>query len=238
MIPPTAPKNRLDRLGFSSHRGLNARVIDYRYEKLSKFFCGNTCLEMGSSDGRGLPFLLDRFDSVVAVDGSPAAIDEIEERFIDPRLTAVCSFFEDLCLDQKFDTVLMGHILEHVDCPRQVIEVGMRHLADGGVIIADVPNANSIHRHMGVHMGLLPRTNSLNAADRSIGHQRVYHRHEFEREFTDLGLTITHSGGFFLKPLSNAQIEAHFDTEQINALFELGGTFPDIAAEIYVVCMA
>ena len=232
----SSPENQLDRLGFSSHTGLNARVIDFRYAKLAQFFRGNSCLEMGSSDGRGIPCLLERFDRVVAVDGSSVAIDEIKRNFANPKMRAVCSYFEDLVLGEKFDTVLMGHILEHVDDPKTVIEVAMRHLTQDGVIIADVPNANSIHRHMGVQLGMIAKTNELNSADLSIGHQRVYERSEFERDFTDLGLNVVESGGFFMKPFSNAQIESFLSESQIDALLEIGSHFPDIAAEIYVVC--
>jgi 2-polyprenyl-3-methyl-5-hydroxy-6-metoxy-1,4-benzoquinol methylase len=231
----TTTTDTLDRLQFSSHDGLNAKLIDWRYRELARSFRGRSCLELGCADGRGVDFLIERFDEVTAVDGSPKLVEALRARTTSPKLTVLCSLFEDLVLDRRFDTVLLGHILEHVDDPRRVIEVALRHLADGGVLIADVPNADSLHRHVGVAMGLLARVTDLNEADVRIGHQRVYTPERFRAEFTALGLRIIEEGGFFMKPLSNAQMEAMLTPEQLDAFFRVGRQFPALAAEIYVV---
>jgi hypothetical protein len=43
-------------------------------------------------------------------------------------------------------------------------------------------------------------------------------------------------GGVFLKPLSNGQIQDHWTTAMVEAFFELGKDFPEIAGEIYAIC--
>jgi 2-polyprenyl-3-methyl-5-hydroxy-6-metoxy-1,4-benzoquinol methylase len=227
---------RLDELDFSAQEGLNARIIDYRYRELAAFYRGKTCLEFGCADGRGLEILLARFESVTAVDGSARLLAETRRRIRSPRLTLIHSLFEDLDLGRRFDTVQMGHVLEHVDEPRAVIKAGIRHLEPRGVLIADVPNANSIHRHVGVALGMIEKVTDLNDADRRIGHQRVYTWERFRHEFQALGLRIVKQGGVFLKPLSNAQLEQMLSAEQIQALFAVGKQFPELAAEIFVVC--
>ncbi len=234
--PGSSGSNRLDELDFSAHDGLNALTIDYRYRRLAAFYQGRSCLEFGCADGRGLEFLLERFEAVTAVDGSARLLEETRRRVTSPRLTLVQGFFEEIDLGRTFDTVQMGHILEHVDDPRRVIEVGIKHLAPEGVLIADVPNANSIHRHVGVSLGMIEQVTDLNDADVRIGHQRVYTWDRFRQEFEALGLRIVEQGGVFLKPLSNAQMEQSLSPEQIRAFFAVGERFPEIAAEIYVVC--
>jgi hypothetical protein len=42
-------------------------------------------------------------------------------------------------------------------------------------------------------------------------------------------------GGYWLKPLSNAQLEAHWTPEMLEAYMQVGERYPDIAAEIYVI---
>jgi 2-polyprenyl-3-methyl-5-hydroxy-6-metoxy-1,4-benzoquinol methylase len=234
--PPATGPDRLDQLDFSAHDGLNALTIDFRYRDLARFYQGTSCLEFGCADGRGLELLLERFESVTAVDGSARLLEETRRRIDSPRLTLVHALFEDLQLGRTFDTVQMGHILEHVDEPRRVIQVGIDHLAPDGVLIADVPNADSIHRHVGVSLGLIQQVTDLNEGDRRIGHQRVYTWARFRQEFESLGLRIVDQGGVFCKPLSNAQLEQVLSPEQIRAFFEVGKRFPEIAAEIYVVC--
>ena len=41
-----------------------------------------------------------------------------------------------------------------------------------------------------------------------------------------------------MKPLSNAQIESQWTPQMLEAFFQLGERYPDIAAEIYVVARA
>ena len=225
----------LDSFGFSSYDGLNGQLIAWRYEALAKYFRGRTCLELGSSDGRGTGFLAQSFARVVAVDGSHEAVASLRKRFAHRNVEAVEARFESLALSEKFDTVVMAHILEHVDDPTEVLAVAKRHLAPSGVIIADVPNANSIHRQVGVAMGMMGAVTDLNDADRSIGHQRVYTPAAFQAEFKRAGLKVRKLGGFLVKPVSNSQMEQWFEEPLTRALFDIGRRYPDIAADIFVV---
>lgn len=230
---------RLDDLEFSSYQGFNAQLVRWRYERLSRFFRGRRCLELGSSDGQGTEYLLRSFDEVVAVDGSAVAVATLRDRHPDhPGLTCVHAFFEDLDLPDRYDTVVLAHILEHVNDPQQVLAVARRHLAPGGCLIVDVPNAHSLHRQLGVAMGLLDRCTQLNEADLSIGHQRVYEPEVFEQELLDAGLRIVERGGVFLKLLSNAQTESVFEPAQLEGMLQLGDSMPELSAEIFAVCEA
>jgi 2-polyprenyl-3-methyl-5-hydroxy-6-metoxy-1,4-benzoquinol methylase len=227
---------RLDRLSFSSHDGLNARLIDLRYRDLSAFYRGRTCLEFGCADGRGLDLLLRRFANVTAVDGSARLLAEVRRRVRSGRLRLDHALFEDLDLGTTFDTVQLGHVLEHVESPRRVLEAAMRHLAPRGVLIADVPNADSLHRHLGVALGMLADVTDLHEGDHRIGHRRVYTWDTFGTELRAAGLHIVRRGGVFLKPLSNDQMERMLSAEQIDAFFAVGRRFPRLAAEIFAVC--
>src|SRR5439155_19136333 len=105
--------------------------------------------------GEGTAFLLDHFDRVVAVDGSRQAVEALERRFPTPKLRAVCAYFEEFETQERFDTVMLAHILEHVDRPDEILAVARRLVKPDGVVIVDVPNAMSLHRQIGVEMGLL-----------------------------------------------------------------------------------
>ena len=67
------------------------------------------------------------------------------------------------------------------------------------------------------------------------GHRRVFDPASFRQCFLSAGLTIETSGGYWLKPVSNRQIEQTWTPEMLAAFMELGERYPDIAAEIYVV---
>jgi 2-polyprenyl-3-methyl-5-hydroxy-6-metoxy-1,4-benzoquinol methylase len=219
-----------------SYTQFNDWLIARRYQRLKDFFVGTECLELGSAEGMGTGFLLEGFEKVVAVDGSEVAIDEVKRRFDSPKLETVHSFFEDLDLKGRtFSTIVMAHILEHVDDPKRVLLHARNFIDKDGVMIIDVPNGNSLHRQVGVKMGLLKEKTELNEADLSIGHQRVYTPETFRSELEACGLEIVRVGGMFIKVLSNSQTEKVFNEEQLEALFWVGEDNPEIAAEIYAV---
>lgn len=214
----------------------NDWLINRRYKYLQDFFVGANCLEMGIAEGAGVGNLLKKFEKVTVVDGSKDAIKSIKERYPTPNLTAVNSYFEDMDLgDTRFDTILMAHILEHVDDPIVVLKQAMKFLTPNGVMVVDVPNGNSLHRQIGVKLGMISKTTDLNDADISIGHQRVYTPDTFKRDIEAAGLKIKQYGGMFIKTLSNSQMEKVYNEGQLEALFTIGEDNPDISAEIYVI---
>lgn len=143
--------------------------------------------------------------------------------------------FEDYKPNKLFDNIILGHVLEHVVNPVDILKLVSSWLAPNGVIIAAVPNCNSLHRQAAVNMGLLDSTKQLNSQDIANGHRRVYSLDELKDDFSFANLDIVASGGYFLKPLSNGQIERDWSDEMLDAYLELGEKYPDIAGEIYIV---
>ena len=84
-------------------------------------------------------------------------------------------------------------------------------------------------------MGLLRFEHELNDTDRKNGHRRVYDIEKLRKDFQSASLHIIKLGGYWLKPLSNAQIEKDWSDEMIQAFLTMGEKYPEIAAEIYVV---
>ncbi|RKX92674.1 MAG: class I SAM-dependent methyltransferase [Spirochaetes bacterium] len=227
--------------GFKKDWGnFHKKLVYYRYLTASKFFKGNTVLEMGIADGEMTEYLFKHFDKVVGLEGSEHFIEEVKHRFPEyfksGRLELIHSLFEEYKSEAKFDTILAGHILEHMENPIEILTRIKDWLVDDGIIIILVPNANSLHRQAGVKMGLLKKVDERNDLDRKLGHRRVYSSETLKRDIKSAGLKIKEMGGVFLKPLTNAQIERWFTKEMMDAFYELGKEYPEIAAEIYAVC--
>lgn len=220
---------------WSSTTGINAHFVTYSYKALRPFFRGKTCLELGSADGQMTQYLVQDFSKVVAVDGSEKFIDDLKKKDI-ANLIPVCSLFEEFEYSEKFDTVIMAHILEHVDNPVEIISIGKKFLKQDGVLLIDVPNAKSFHRLAAVEMGLLKAIDELNETDNLLGHRRVYTSELMRDHIKQAGLKPVHWGGHFLKTVSNKQMEESWNQQMMDAYFEVGKRFPDNCAEIYFVC--
>lgn len=129
----------------------------------------------------------------------------------------------------------MGHILEHIEDPTSLLTRARNWLSPGGKILSAVPNAHSIHRQAAVLMGILKSEDSLNEADVHHGHRRVFSPESFRECFIKAGLRIEIMGGYWLKPVSNNQIEANWTPAMLRAFMELGEKYPEIAGEIYII---
>lgn len=145
------------------------------------------------------------------------------------------SLFEDFQPREKYDVIVLGHVLEHVMDPISILSRARTWLEPGGRIFAAVPNARSLHRQASVIMGLLVKEDELNAKDLHHGHRVVFNPESFRAIFMSAGLRIDVFGGYWLKPLSNSQIEEAWTPSMIEAFMQLGERYPDIAGELYIV---
>ena len=217
----------------TSFLNFDFKLTEYKYLGIKDFFKGETAMELGPSLGQMTKFLVNDFKTLHLVEGSLDLLNQIPDQ---PHVIKHHAYFEEFNTPIKFDTIIMSHVLEHIENPHFVLKHVSQWLADDGVFIISVPNAKSIHRLAAVEMGLLETEFTLNSRDHEVGHYRVYDMQTLKEEVTNVGLKIGHEGGVFLKPLSNLQIEQNFNAEMIEGFYKLGKKFPLNCAEIFVVC--
>jgi 2-polyprenyl-3-methyl-5-hydroxy-6-metoxy-1,4-benzoquinol methylase len=225
---------RLNNIGVMSPyaQGIMSEVTRYSAELAIQYLC-DPVLEVGPADGISTKVMVEHGLQPILLDGSKSVCEDLREKF--PELQIVHSIFEDFNSEIKFKTVTFGHVLEHVLEPALILKHAHSLLDTGGRVWAAVPNANSLHRQAAVKIGMLKDTQSLNETDISVGHRRVFTMAEFEDLFVQSGFKIINRGGYFLKPLSNFQIENSWSQELFKAYLEMGEFFPEIAGEIWIL---
>ena len=194
---------------------------------------GEKILEMGPAEGIMTAELLGAGLDVELLEGSPEFARLLRNKFPDTPLHV--ALFEIWDSDPAYDIILLGHVLEHVDSPRQILARAAKWLNPGGRFICAVPNCRSLHRQVAVIMGLLQTEQDMSDKDIHHSHRRIYSPESLRSEFTLAGLKIDFFGGYWLKPISDAQIEAHWSPEMLDAFMVLGERYPDIAAEMVIV---
>lgn len=234
-VPIAAEIARLRELGADNAygRGVNAHTVNYSYRVFRRHFVPGSCLELGPAEGLMTQHLFGDFTDLTVVDASPQFCGALRERF--PTAIVVESLFEAFSPGRTFDNVVLGHVLEHVLDPVAILTSARDWVAPSGRLFAAVPNSQSIHRQMAVLMGLLETTSTLNETDARMGHRRVYSPDELERDVRTSRFHVDIQGGYWLKPVSNAQIERDWTSEMVEAAMQVGERYPAIAAEIFVV---
>ena len=213
--------------------GINGFMARYTGDVALRFATGTRCLEVGPAEGLLAERLATVYGDLTLVEGSERFCEILRTRF--PRATVVRALVEDYNAEHPFDLIVLGHVLEHVLEPASVLRRCRDWLTDTGRIFAAVPNARSVHRQAAVQMGMLESVHSMSEADVHHGHRRVYDPESLRADVRSAGLSLVHFGGYWLKPLSNAQIEATWTDAMRDAFVQLGEWHPEIAAEIYVV---
>jgi 2-polyprenyl-3-methyl-5-hydroxy-6-metoxy-1,4-benzoquinol methylase len=208
----------------------------YSFEIFARFIEGNSILEMGPAEGVMTERLVRLGKRLTVVEGARCFCDDLHRRF--PGISVVHALFEEYEPAAQFDNIILGHVLEHVENPAATVRQLSPWLRPGGRVLAAVPNCRSLHRQAAVLMGLIQREDELNDLDRHHGHRRVFNPESFRQCFTQAGLQIDVFGGYWIKPLSNSQIEASWTPAMLDVFMRLGERYPDIAAEIYVVASA
>jgi 2-polyprenyl-3-methyl-5-hydroxy-6-metoxy-1,4-benzoquinol methylase len=215
--------------------GANKSTIEYSFKVFSRHIDGESILEMGPAEGVMTELLSTLDKQLTVVEGAETFCQSLKERF--PHITFFNSLFEEFRPDHQFDNIVLGHVLEHVDNPVDILTRAAAWLSPKGKILAAVPNSRSLHRQAAVIMGLLPFEESLNEMDKHHGHRRVFNPETYRQVFLQAGLKIEIFGGYWLKPVSSGQIEKNWTDEMLQAFMQLGERYPDIAGEIYVVAI-
>ena len=113
--------------------------------------------------------------------------------------------YDDIPNLKYYDAVMLSGVLEHVSNDIEIVS----NLAEIKYIFVTVPNASSLHRHIGVDMGILKNLHELSHQDYSVGHKRYYDISMLSRNLSKaLGAThkISYRGSNGLKFGSNAQM--------------------------------
>lgn len=233
-MKPTS-KSDLDNLGewyLKSQLEIDKLVINKRYEEHKQYFVGKSCLELGPAEGVMTKNLVNDFEKITVIEGSKMLLDEIENA---KNLTKIHGLFEEVNIDETFDTIIADHIFEHVDDPDILLKKVKTWMKKESRLIIGVPNANSFHRILGEKLGMLNSRYDLNERDHKLGHQRVFDISSLEKLVENCGFKTLTKGGLLFKPLSFKQLETLFSVEQLEALFEMGEIFHENAAELTLV---
>ncbi|WP_350062961.1 class I SAM-dependent methyltransferase [Parvibaculum sp.] len=200
------------------HSEYNRYLAQYKVESCLENIRGTSLLDLACGDGLMTGMFARKMSRVVGVDANGAILAEARKRH--PEIEFHESLVEDLSLNEKFDTVTMLDLLEHVVDPIALLQKAASFLSDDGVLIIHVPNAQAINRRLAVLMGTLESCEELSPFDINVaGHRRSYSLATLTADIERAGLKCESTGGIFYKILSTPQMDWFLK----NGLWEEGG---------------
>lgn len=187
-------------------------------------------LELGLGHGYTVNIFSNNFARHVVLDGSPAVISRFRERYPECKSNIIETWFESFDSEERFDLIVFGFILEHVDDPVLILRRFKEFLAPGGKLFIAVPNAEALNRRLGKLAGLLDDITILSENDHLLGHKRFYTIETLKADIFQAGYKIDFIEGIYLKPFTSSQIVSlNLDKKVIQALCEIGVKYPELS---------
>jgi 2-polyprenyl-3-methyl-5-hydroxy-6-metoxy-1,4-benzoquinol methylase len=205
------------------------------------FYKEGNCLELGSFKGDFTRRLTSKFSDITCVEASDEAIKIAKNEFGD-KVKFVNSLFEEASLSEKYDNIILTHVLEHLDNPVSVMKrINDEWLSDTGRFFLVCPNANAPSRQIAVKMGLITHNNAITNAEAEHGHRITYTLDTLERDAKAAGLNVVYRSGIFFKALANFQWDRLLNTdiispEYLEGCYQLGQVYPDLCSSIFLMC--
>ncbi|MCP4275701.1 MAG: class I SAM-dependent methyltransferase [Gammaproteobacteria bacterium] len=201
----------------------------YPKRVVERFGHCTSLLELGLGHGFTAMIFSSNCDRHVIVEGSELVIEQFWKKHPEFSGEVVFDLFESFDSDERFDVIIMGFILEHVDDPGHLLERYKTFLKPGGRIFISVPNAKSLNRRLGIELGIIDDIYSLNANDLAQGHKRQFCRDTL-RELLDVsGYKVVHEEGIYLKPLPLSVLQTIPDFQaNLQAMLKVGIDFPEL----------
>jgi 2-polyprenyl-3-methyl-5-hydroxy-6-metoxy-1,4-benzoquinol methylase len=159
------------------------------------------------------------------------------------RLQVVHRFFEDSVSEVQAlsqigaDVILCSSLLHEVPNPKLLLEEAKKLLSPEGILHVNVPNVTSFHRRLAQAMGFIKDLAEMSERNKALSQHRFFDESTLREFVIEAGFSITHFGGYMIKPFTHKQMEEInpiLSDEILGGLWEMGREFPALASEIYV----
>jgi SAM-dependent methyltransferase len=215
--------------------GIDNRCRERMIRRCLKHLVPGHVLELGFMDGQWTDHFLARGCRVTAVEGAKRQVEYGLQKYAnETRVSLVHGRFETFEPTEKFDCILMGGMLKHMDDPVALIERARSWLTPTGILIATTPNGRSLHRRVGTYMNLLEDLSALSETDIKVGNLRHYDLDSFRALLTRGGFDIIELATAIVKPVSSP-LMADWPDDLLDALDRVATEIPDFGWYIYAI---
>jgi trans-aconitate methyltransferase len=210
------------------------KQMDFIMDTVLSCCKGPKILELGYGSGHWTKRLVDSGFDVTIIEGSNVLAEHCLSRFGD-SVKIARSLFEEFVPKECYNTIIASCVLEHVKDYKHMLKLLKSWLHEKGDLHIVIPNALSLHRRIGLKMGLLKDPMELSPQELEVGHYHSFTPDTFKAELKKSGLKINFMKGIFLKPLSSSQM-MDWPEELLEAYNKLSDDLPEYTAFLYANC--
>lgn len=193
----------------------------------------NSILELGIGHGYTTNRFSKFFSRHVVIDGSNSVIEQFQQQYPNCNSEIIQCYFENFETEEKFDVIVIGFVLEHVEDPVMLLQKFKKFLKPTGSCFITVPNGEALHRRLGHEAGLLDDMMQLSPSDLELGHKRQYTQLKLDAELKQAGYKTVRKEGIFLKSFTTSQLKSlALDESIIQAMCTVGIDYPELCCAL------
>ena len=185
-----------------------------------------------------------QFEEYTIIEPGTAPFNSLADRFSkNPAIAIHNQFFED-CVEtlknRSYDFIILNGVLHEVKDASLFLNLIEQFMSENTTMYVNVPNANSMHRLIGVASGFIQSVTDKTERNLALEQSEVYSPSSL-KNLIDNALPdnlILQMGTFFLKPFTHSQMQecaeaGIIDEKVLDGLFNVSKEFPDFGAELY-----
>lgn len=194
---------------------------------------GQSVLELGCATGRMTSAFVSAGACVVAVDHSAAYLARARARGLQD-VEWIESDIEAFASDRRFAHVVATNVIHELNDPVAFLARSRARLASGGELHLSLQNPSSIHRLIGIDMGLIADVRDVTSTGRELHTRQIWTADELAALASQAGLVEAHRAGVMLKPLPNS-LMAQLPDEIMAGFVAVARRFPEHCSMNYLV---
>ena len=207
----------------------------YHFEEISSNLIGNEILELGCSTGLSTKLLSDLGLNITVVEGSQFNIQQTKKNFdLSEKVEFHLSLWNNFSTSHKFSDILLVDSLQFIEKKERLLNKYKKILAKNGLFHIVIPNSNSLHRHIGLEMGIINSLTDQSDRDIAVASSQDLDWELSRKLFKKVGLEVLKETPILLKPFDNKTMLS-FSEQQIKAYFKVASKFKDICSHMYFV---
>ena len=196
-----------------------------------------TLLELGLGHGYSAMEFKGKVKEYTILDGDSEIIRQFNDMYPSNGIQIIQTFFENYTSTKKFDVIIAGFVLEHVDDPLQILVKYSALLNKNGRLFITVPNGEALNRRIGHAAGILPDMQALSEHDLLMGHKRIFTQRSINELCKTANLKVVREEGLYLKPLTTRQlISLNLNRNILDAFCAVGRDYPELSLGILIEC--
>ncbi len=211
----------------------NRLMLNWYPQRIIGMAHGESALELGLGHGYSSNIFAQHFKRHCVIEGSMEVVRQYQRKNPASKVEVIVDYFEEFSSAEKFENIIMGFVLEHVDDPLFLLKKYKDMLTSEGNLFVAVPNGEALNKRIGYEAGLIHSLWDLGPGDIALGHKRLFSVALLHEMAGESGLKIEETEGILFKPITTAQIrELKLSEEILQAMMRVGVSYPELCVGI------